>query len=117
MLAIELWQRFDQQLLNSSVELCKSLVHAFSSSPFLLEYKLYFLEKAYTKMNFKQMDQIITQLERHIFPHGSDHTSLLVFQVNPLKAAMQLQDVLTNITEKYPVFDLRLKLLNEEVLA
>lgn len=77
--AIELWQRFEQQLLNSSEELCKSLVHAFGGSPFLLEYKLYFLDKAFIKMNFKQMDQIITELERDIFPQGSDPTSLLLF--------------------------------------
>ena len=77
--AIELWQRFDQQLLNSSEELCKSLVYAFGGSPFLLEYKLYFLDKAFIKMNFKQMDQIITELERDIFPQGSDPTSLLLF--------------------------------------
>lgn len=30
---------------------------------------------------------------------------------------MQLQDLLTRIISKYPVFDLRLKMLKEEILA
>jgi hypothetical protein len=37
--------------------------------------------------------------------------------VNPLKAAMQLQEILTRMIEKYPVFDLRLSLLRDEILT
>jgi hypothetical protein len=74
---------------------CVSLVLAFKSNPFLLEFKLFFLEKVYARMTFLQMDGFIVELEKHFFPGNTNRKSLLVYQVNPLKSAMQLQEILT----------------------
>jgi hypothetical protein len=46
-------------------------------------------------MTFLQMDGFIVELEKHFFPGNTSRKSLLVYQVNPLKSAMQLQEILT----------------------
>jgi hypothetical protein len=59
-LAIELWERFESiLLLNKQNDLCRTLVQAFQETPFLLEFKLYFLDKVLSKMSFKQIDSLV----------------------------------------------------------
>ena len=59
-LAMELWERFESILLQKKqTDLCKSLVQAFQNCPFLLEFKLFFLDKVQIKMSFKQIDSIV----------------------------------------------------------
>ena len=57
----------------------------------MLEFKLFFFEKIQKKMSYKQLNLIVNEIESYVYAKGdSGKTSLLAYQVNPVKAAMQL---------------------------
>ena len=59
---------------------------------------------------------LLSVLESYFFPDMTKKSSLLVYQVNPMKAAMHLQEILTRITKKYPVLVFRCEHLKEVIV-
>ena len=59
-------------------------------------------------MNFNQVEQILIVIESHFFPGLSKKSSLLIYQINPIKTAMHLQEFLTKFVNKYPVLVFRI---------
>ena len=67
-------------------------------TPFLLEFKLFFLKKICKQMSYKQLNLVVKEIEGYFFAKPeSGKYSLLAYQLNPIKAAMQLQELLTKI--------------------
>lgn len=67
-------------------------------------------------MNFSQVEKILVIIESHFFPGLTGKQSLLVYQINPIKTAMHLQEFLTNFVTKYPVLVHRVENLKELVI-
>ena len=83
----------------------------------MLEFKLFFFDKVLKKLSYQQTESYVTELENYIFAKESPNKfSLLAYQVNPIKAAMQLLNTLIKIQRKFPMFSHRLKLLKVEIL-
>ena len=116
MLGVKLFGLYEKQLINNHTQPISALINSFKSSPFLLEFKLYFLSKLLSKMNFNQIEQILIVIESHFFPGLSKKSSLLIYQINPLKTAMHLQEFLTRFVKKYPVLVFRIENLKQVVM-
>ena len=67
-------------------------------------------------MNFGQVEKILVIIESHFFPGLTGKHSLLVYQINPIKTAMHLQEFLTKFVRKYPVLVHRIENLKEVVM-
>jgi hypothetical protein len=66
-LAIELWDRYTDELQEELQEVVSCLQLIFQKTPFLLEFKLYFLDKVMNRMNYSQLDLIISEIEAFFF--------------------------------------------------
>jgi len=68
-------------------------------------------------MSYKQLNLVVKEIEGYFFAKPeSGKYSLLAYQLNPIKAAMQLQELLTKIQEQYPMFKFRLQILKQEII-
>ncbi len=74
-----------------------------------------FIKKVIAKLHYNQLDEFVGFLESN-FLNEDPSKSLLIFQLNPIKAAMQLLDILSKISKKYPLIECRSKLLRKVIL-
>ena len=105
--AIKLWNLYEDILLQnpSSID---SLILAFKASPFLLEFKLYFLDKLFKNISSEYFEEIVQQIELYLSPECETSQSLIVHQFNPIKAAMQLLEFLSRISKASCVLDYKI---------
>lgn len=110
--AIKLWDLYGDILLPnpSSID---SLILAFKASPFLLEFKLYFLDKLFQNISSEYFEEIVQQVESYLPPECEASQSLLVHQFNPIKAAMQLLEFLSRISKASYVLDYKIDSLKD----
>jgi hypothetical protein len=104
-LGLKLFSLYEQQLVRNHASPIKALINSFRASPFLLEFKFFFLDKLLSKMNFNQVEEILVLIESHFFPGLTGKSSLLVYQINPIKTAMHLQEFLSKFTLKFSVLE------------
>lgn len=67
-------------------------------------------------MNYKQIDSIMHEFESYLMIGGATKHSLLAYQINPIKAAMQLLESLTKIEEQQSVMELRSSFLKQTII-
>ena len=68
-------------------------------------------------MKYKDVDQIISCIEDRFSADNSECLSILTCNLNPIKAAMQLIDVLELIEGQYNVTEFRLNALKDIILG
>jgi hypothetical protein len=115
-LGLKLFSLYEEQLVQNHASPITVLINSFRASPFLLEFKFFFLDKLLSKMNFSQVEKILVSIESHFFPGLTGKSSLLVYQINPIKTAMHLQEFLTKFVSKFPVLEHRVENLKEVVM-
>jgi hypothetical protein len=76
--AMKLWDLYEDILLSypSSVD---SLILAFKASPFLLEFKFFFLDKLFKNIRSEHFEEIVQQIENYLGSECEASQSLLIY--------------------------------------
>jgi hypothetical protein len=78
-LGLKLFSLYEKELLENQLQLQTSLIKTFKETPFLLEFKLFFLSKLLSKMKLNIVEQILKNIEAHFFPNPRKKSSLLIY--------------------------------------
>jgi len=92
------------------------LVSSFVSSPFYTEVKNYFLFMTINYFKYEHIDRILSSLESRFQEMEEDGSnSYLLTNLNPVKSAVHILMLLSQIEERYSVTGLRTSNLQDKI--
>lgn len=118
--AVMIWHKYDQLLTSfEQIEtVVQALVKAFVNSPYLMELKVYFVMQVEQFLSYEHIDQILTSMEERFGEIEEDGSnSYLLCNLNPIKTAVHMLLVLSQINERYSMAILRTDALSEIILS
>jgi hypothetical protein len=62
-LALVLWERYERILNQNRSTVCQATLKSLTVSPFMLEFKLFFLAKVGCDMSYQETEQILNKIE------------------------------------------------------
>lgn len=102
-LAINLWVQYEPILIYYNQKLIPSIISSIEDSSHAWEFKLYFLKKFYTMMNYEEQKRVLIAIYKAIMSEDEDvKLAYLRNNLNPLRNSMQLKDTLAFISEVNP---------------
>ena len=92
----------------------EAVINSFINSPFLIEVKYYFLSQTIHYLSYEHIDRVLTSVEERFQEVEEDGSnSYLLTNLNPVKTAVHMLMLLSQIEERYSVTGKRTDNLSE----